>query len=92
MKIALAQMQMLNDLEKNYQKSIRLVEKAAEQGAELICFPEIQLSPFFPQYIDAEVSEYVMSLDSRYVKGICEACRLNGIYAAPNFYYRRKRA
>ena len=86
MKIALAQMQMLNDVEKNYQKSIRLVEKAAEQGAELICFPEIQLSPFFPQYAEADVSNYVMSMDSKYVKGICEACRLSRIYAAPNLY------
>ncbi len=86
MKIALAQMQMVNDVEKNYQKSIRLVEKAAGQGAELICFPEIQLSPFFPQYVEADVSNYVMSLSSRYVKGICEACRTNRIYAAPNLY------
>lgn len=86
MRIALAQMKMLKDVEANYHKTVKLVEDAAGQGAELICFPEIQLSPFFPQYVDADVSSYVMSMDSRYVKGICEACRTNRIYAAPNLY------
>ena len=32
------------------------------------------------------MSNYVMSLGSKYVKGICEACRTNRIYAAPNLY------
>lgn len=86
MKIALAQMQMSQHIEENYAKSLRLIGAAAEQGADLICFPEIQLTPFFPQYEKRDVSEYLMSADSRYVKGICEKCRECGIYAAPNLY------
>ena len=50
MKIALAQMKMDTDIEKNFQKSLQLICEAAEKKADLICFPEIQLCPFFPQY------------------------------------------
>lgn len=84
--IALAQMKMSADMEENYQKSLELIAKAAEEGAELICFPEIQLSPFFPQYPGRDASQYLMTLNSDYVKGIQAACRENGIFASPNFY------
>ena len=52
MKIALAQMKMTPEMEINYQKSISLIEEAAQKGASLILFPEIQLTPFFPQFKD----------------------------------------
>lgn len=62
MKIALAQMKMDTDIEKNFQKSLQLIREAAEKKADLICFPEIQLSPFFPQFPDCDVSEYLLSI------------------------------
>ena len=40
MKIALAQMKMDTDIEKNFQKSLQLICEAAEKKADLICFPE----------------------------------------------------
>ena len=86
MKIALAQMQMDRDIEKNFQKSLRLLHEAAERKADLICFPEIQLSPFFPQFPDCDVSGYVTTEDGGYVKGIRKACRDGHIFASPNFY------
>ena len=86
MRIALAQMKMSSNMKENYQKSIQLIHEAANQGAELICFPEIQLSPFFPQYPDYNASEFVMTEDSGYVEGICEACHKHHIFASPNFY------
>ncbi len=86
MKIALAQMKMLPDMETNYRKSLELIEAAAKEGADLICFPEVQLTPFFPQYEGKNADAYVLHLDSSYVKGICTACRENHIYASPNFY------
>lgn len=86
MKIALAQMQMSHDIESNYQKSVNLIREAAEKGAQLVMFPEIQLTPFFPKYEDMDVSDYVMTLENPYIKGICEACRECSIFASPNFY------
>ena len=86
MKIALAQMKMTPEMEINYQKSISLIEEAAQKGASLILFPEIQLTPFFPQFKDENVSDYVMTIDDPYVEGICRACRKNRIFASPNIY------
>ena len=88
MKIALAQMKMAADMESNFQKSIRLIQSASAQGAELICFPELQLTPFFPQYRDCDVSAYELEPDSPYIAGICDTCRKYHIYAVPNFYVK----
>lgn len=85
MRVAMAQMKMAPDMESNYQKTLALI--AGSKGkADLICFPEIQLTPFFPQYEGRNVDDYVMTLESDYVKGVCNACRAAGVYASPNFY------
>lgn len=86
MKIALAQMKMVPHMEANYKKSLEWIAAAAKEGADLVCFPEVQLTPFFPQYEGKNVEDAVLQLDSPYVKGICAACKENGIYASPNFY------
>ncbi|MDO4482070.1 MAG: carbon-nitrogen hydrolase family protein [Bacillota bacterium] len=86
MKIALAQMKMDQDMESNFRKSVRYIEEAAAQGAELICFPEIQLTPFFPQYKGLNSDKFVIGADSPYIKEICELCRQKGIFSSPNFY------
>ncbi len=86
MKIALAQMKMSECIMENYEKALRLIREAAENGAKLICFPEIQLSPFFPQYEKRDASKWTVPADSRYLYGICGACEAAGIWASPNFY------
>lgn len=84
--LALAQMKMAQDVEANYQKTLQLIKEAAAGGASLIVFPEIQLSPFFPQFPDQDVSEFVMGQDDQRITGICNTCRDNHIFAVPNFY------
>jgi predicted amidohydrolase len=84
--LALAQMKMAQDVEANYQKTLQLIKEAAAGGASLIVFPEIQLSPFFPQFPDKDVLEFVMRQDDQRITGICNTCRDNHIYAVPNFY------
>ena len=86
MKLALAQMKMDSDMEVNYQKSVQMIRDAAKQKADMIIFPEIQLTPFFPQYADKDVTGYVMKTNDRHIAGICEACSEHGIFASPNFY------
>lgn len=86
MKLALAQMKMDSDMKSNYNKSMQLIREASKQGAEFICFPEIQLTPFFPQYEKLEASVYSVTLESPYVKEMCALCRELNIYASPNFY------
>ena len=59
MKIALAQMIMDQKMESNYQKSLGFIREAAEKGASLVVFPEIQLTYFFPQYYKSEFSSII---------------------------------
>lgn len=86
MKIALAQMKMSPDMEENFLGTLEYIRTAADNGADLICFPEVQLSPFFAQYKGGDASRWVITENGRYVKEICSLCRERRIYAAPNFY------
>ena len=86
MKIALAQMKMSGCIMENYEKTLDLIQRAAKDGAKLICFPEIQLSPFFPQYEKRDASMWVIPANSPMIGRIRGACESAGIYAAPNFY------
>ena len=86
MKIALAQMKMDSSMEFNYQKSVQMIMEAAHCGADIVCFPEVQLTPFFPQYQNINATPFVSRLDDAYVSGICATCQTNSIHAAVNFY------
>ena len=86
MRIGLAQMSMESDIEANFQKSLAFMRDAAKQGVDIICFPEVQLSPFFAQYEKMDVSRYVIEENSRYISEMKFLCKEKGIYACPNFY------
>jgi len=86
MKLAMAQMSMTKSIEKNFEKTMAFMKGAHENHADFIFFPEIQLSPFFPQYEKLDVSEYLIDLNSRYIKEIKEYCKENKMYASPNVY------
>ena len=68
MRIALAQMKNEGTIEKNLRKSISLVKEAADNNADLILFPEVQLTEFFPQYEKKDVRQYRLQIDSDEVK------------------------
>lgn len=46
MKIALCQMSNSGSVSENLKKSIKAIERAAADGAQLILFPEVQLTEF----------------------------------------------
>lgn len=86
MKIALAQIKIGSDMHANYEKSVQMIQTAAQGGADIVCFPEVQLTPFFPQYQGINAEKFVSHPDDIYVTGICAACQNNKIHAAVNFY------
>lgn len=86
MRIALIQMSNSGNIDLNLEKSIRSIKTAAENGAELVLFPEVQLTEFFPQYPKQDVKRYETTIDSAIVKSFCDACRENGVIAVPNIY------
>lgn len=88
MKLALCQMSMSEQEPVNLERGLAALRQAAEAGADLIVYPELQLHRFFPQYEGLEVSDKLLTLDHPIVRQFQEACRQHHIMAAPNFYLR----
>ena len=88
MKIALAQLKIDVDMEVNSKKSTDFIEKAVSMGAELICFPELQFSPFFPQHQNKDAAKYLMSVDHPSIKAVQTKCKEYKIAACLNVYLR----
>ena len=86
MKLALCQMAVSTDIEKNQETVYAALAEAAGQGAELIVYPEICLHPFFPQYPGQNVSSLGMPIDSPFLQKMQALCREHHILAAPNVY------
>jgi len=86
MKLALAQIRISENMESNLRKALKFIRDAAEKGADLILFPEVQLSPFFPQYEGRMADQYLLPLTHSYIEEVRTACKENRIYASPNFY------
>ena len=90
MRVALAQMSNAGNMESNLVKSINAIKEASQQGADLVLFPEVQLTEFFPQYRLQDVTAYQVTLDSDIVKRFCAVCKENNVMAVPNLYLSEK--
>lgn len=90
MKIALVQMENEGEMQKNLEKSLKAVHEAAMQGADVVLFPEVQLTEFFPQYSGREVSHYGIEISSDIVKAFQKSCKDNHIMSVPNIYLKEK--
>ncbi|WP_330057963.1 carbon-nitrogen hydrolase family protein [Ruminococcus sp.] len=86
----MAQMSMGKNSGDNLQKTIRYIKSAAEEKADLIMFPEVQLSPFFPQYHNYSAEKYLLTTYSPEIKAIQSCCKQYRIYASPNVYLHLK--
>ena len=86
MKIALAQLSLSDNMEQNLAKALNALEDAASHSAQLVCFPEVQLSPFFPQYRRLDASRYAIPIEHEFVKRLQEKCRALNIVGLPNIY------
>jgi len=88
MRIALAQMSMEESIAANLDKAMGAMTNAARCGAKLVCFPEIQFSPFFPQFPRGDASRYAMDIDHRAVEALRQRCRELGLVAVANLYLK----
>ena len=92
MKIAMYQMYNEGNMQDNLKKSLSAIEEAASHQADLILFPEVCLTEFFPQYKDKDVTHYALTLDSPIVKAYCQAAKEYHISVVPNIYLREDAA
>ena len=86
MKIALVQPKLVDNMAENLANALCSMETAASKGASVVCFPEIQLTPFFPQYSSLDVSGYAIDIDHELIKQLREKCRELKIVGFPNIY------
>lgn len=86
MRLAMAQMSMSASIKDNLQKSLDYMKKAKDAGSDLIFFPEVQLSPFFPQYEGRDASCWLLAEDAPELRAFQDACATLGMYACPNVY------
>ena len=84
MKLAMAQMRMSGSMEENLKTSLEMCDLA--RGCDLLFFPEVQLTPFFPQYEKRDASGYALKPDSDKIRALCDAAKKNGYYMSPNVY------
>lgn len=86
MRIALAQMKNCGSVDLNLKRSLDLIEEASNNHADLILFPEVQLTEFFPQYEGLNVDKYKIELDSDVVNKLTNSAKVNKIMVVPNIY------
>ena len=77
MKLAMAQMSMTGSMDENLKRSLAFCDAAA--GSDLLFFPEVQLTPFFPQYAGRNVDAYVVPSGR-----ICTSSRTAGAMTPPS--------
>ena len=86
--IALYQSENKGSIDANLEAGITAIKEAAASGADMILFPEVQLTEFFPQYPGQDVSSYACEIDGEIMQKFRTACRDNHIMAVPNLYLR----
>ena len=84
MKIALAQISISEEMKENIKKFITICSQA--KNCDLLFFPEIQLSPFFPQYEGINADKYCIDENSEEISCFTKQARENNIYLSPNVY------
>ena len=90
MKLGLVQMSMTNDLTVNLDKSLKYCDMAKD--CDLVFFPEIQLTPFFPQYEKRCVDNYCIDIDDIAIQRFSEKAKAYNYYLSPNVYLQSKDA
>jgi len=88
MRLALAQMSNAGDIQRNLKKSLNAIQEAASNGADMVLFPEVQLTEFFPQYQGRDVKSYGVEISDDIVFSFKKDCMDNHIMAVPNIYMK----
>jgi predicted amidohydrolase len=88
MRLALAQYALGTDAPNNLDRVLELMRDASRQEAQMITFPELCLSPFFPQFAGTDASKYAMRIEDPCIRHIQSACKTLGLAASPNVYLR----
>ena len=86
MRLAIAQYSLGPEVAPNLAKALGFVRLAGREMADFVIFPELCLSPFFPQRAGQDVARYAMRLEDHCIQELRAACSRSTIAASPNVY------
>lgn len=84
MKLNMAQMHMEPDMDRNLETALKYAEDSRD--ADFLFFPEIMLSPFFPQYSGRNPEQYLLERDDIRIMKMARAALRYNLYISPNVY------
>jgi len=85
-RLAIAQHACSDSLQDNLATAERFIAEAGAQGAALICFPEIHLSPFFPKTKGGDASRWALTPDDPALARLAVAAKRAGLVVVANVY------
>jgi predicted amidohydrolase len=88
MRLALAQYALGSEMKLNLAKALDFMTAAGRDAGQLIIFPELCLSPFFPQYAGQKVGQYAITREDEFIQQFQATCRQLKLAASPNVYLR----
>lgn len=87
MRLALVQHAAGPDVRANLARGVRAVEEAAAAGADLVVFPELSFTPFFPQHpAGDDPLALAEPIPGPTVDALRDAARRHGVVVVPNLY------
>ncbi|HMB93412.1 MAG TPA: nitrilase-related carbon-nitrogen hydrolase [Rhodothermales bacterium] len=89
MKLALIQHQPTANLMHNVARGLAALEEAAAAGAQLVVYPELAFTPFYPQHqAGPDVLDLAEPIPGPTTDAFCEAARRLGVVVVLNLYER----
>jgi agmatine deiminase len=86
-RVGLVQMSMTKERDENVSKAVKMISRAAEQGADIICLPELFNSLYFPQQQKADVVPE--TIPGPTTSKLSEAARKNGVILVGGSLYEK---
>lgn len=88
-RIALIQATGSGDVKMNLNKSVKLVEQAAKNGAKIVCLQELFSTPYFPQWTHHKDFGYAEPYPGPSIKAMQRVARRRKIYIVVPFFEKR---
>ena len=86
--LGLIQMAMVEEKEKSLEKAIKMIGRATDRGAQVVCLPELFTSPYFPQEEDTE-KQYAEKIPGPTGNALSQAAKENGIVLIGGSLYEK---
>ena len=88
-KVGLVQMAMSTSPDENLRAAASWVEKAAKQGAQVVCLPELFRSPYFCQKEDAAIFDLAEPIPGPSTALLSDVAKKHGVAIVASLFERR---